>query len=285
MSMIIVMLAVIAAGILVFFNLPYSVTRAQFTKAVTEQMAASPASSASGDIFTLEDIQDLPEPVRKYFEYSGYLGTPKMSYMKAAFKDVDFILSPDKTVIRIDYTQYNFVHEPVRLAYIDTSMYGIPFEGFDSYVDGHGGMKGVLGKIIPLFHQTGEAMDQACLVTFLSESLVMPNAALQDYITWEAVDDTRAKATITYKGISASGIFTFSDSGQLLTFTTEDRSLISADGTVQQVAWSALFEDYKTIDGIKQPTHLQAVWNYEQGDLVYFDGDSFTIEYDPFYIP
>ncbi len=42
--------------------------------------------------------------------------------MKATFKDVDFILSPDKAPIRIDYTQYNFVREPVRLAYIDTSM-------------------------------------------------------------------------------------------------------------------------------------------------------------------
>ncbi|MFD3259591.1 DUF6544 family protein [Paenibacillus lentus] len=282
MWMILVILAVIAAGILAFFTLPYSVTRAQFAKTVTEQMAASPVSSASDDIFTSDDIQELPEPVRKYFEYSGYIGTPKMSYMKAAFKDVDFIMSPDKPAIRIDYTQYNFVHEPVRLAYIDTSMYGIPFEGFDSYVDGHGGMKGVLGKIIPLFHQTGEAMNRACLVTFLSESLVMPNAALQDYITWEAVDATHAKATITYKGISASGIFTFSDRGQLLTFTTEDRSVISADGTVQQVAWSALFDDYKTIGGIKQPTHLQAVWNYEQGDLIYFDGSSFTIEYHPY---
>nr|WP_316246788.1 DUF6544 family protein [Paenibacillus ihumii] len=160
-------------------------------------------------------------------------------------------------------------------------MYGIPFEGFDSYVAGHGSMKGILGKIIPLFQQTGEAMNQACLVTFLSESLVMPNAALQDYITWEAVDAAQAKATITYKGLSARGIFTFSDSGQPLTFMTEDRSAISADGTVQQVAWSVLFKDYKTIDGIKQPTHLQVVWNYDHGDLVYFDGNNFTIELYP----
>lgn len=124
MWMIIVTLAVIAAGIVVFFNLPYSATRTKFAKSVTEQIkfTAPPASSASDDIFTLDDIKELPGPVRRYFEYSGYIGTPKMSYMKATFKDVDFILSPDKPPIRIDYTQYNFVREPVRLAYIDTSM-------------------------------------------------------------------------------------------------------------------------------------------------------------------
>jgi len=276
---VVVILAVILVGIIIFFNMPYSSTRNKYERTVTEQIAAFPAILAADDIFTSDDIKELPEPVRRYFEYSGYIGTPKMSYMRADFKKVDFIMSPDKPAIKIDYTQYNFVREPVRLAYIDTSMYGIPFEGFDSFVDGHGGMKGVLGKVIPLFNQTGEEMNRACLVTFLSESLIVPNAALQHYISWEAVDDTHAKAIITYRGISASGVFTFSESGQLLSFTTKDRSVISADGAIQQVTWSALFKDYKNIGGIEQPTHLQAVWNYEQGDLIYFDSDDFTIEY------
>ncbi|MCM3041554.1 hypothetical protein M3201_17815 [Paenibacillus motobuensis] len=277
MWVIILILVVIIAGILIFFNIPYSMTRAKFEQTVTDQIRSSQA--AGGDTFTLEDIQELPEPVRRYFAYSGYIGTAKMSYMKASFKQVDFIMSPDKPAIKIDYTQYNFVREPVRLAYIDTSMYGIPFEGFDSYIDGRGGMKGVLGKVIPLFNQTGEEMNQACLATFLSESLVVPNVALQDYIAWEPVDDTHAKATITYKGISASGVFTFSEVGEALCFTTEDRAVISTDGTVQRVTWSALFKEYKNIGGIRQPTHLQAVWNYEQGDLIYFDSDHFMITY------
>ena len=84
---------------------------------------------------------------------------------------------------------------------------------------------------------------------------------------------------LSCKTTSASGIFTFNEVGEPLSFTTEDRSLISTDGMVQQVTWSAFFKDYKTIDGIRQPTHLQAVWNLEQGDLVYFDSDDFTIEY------
>ncbi|GGG11389.1 DUF6544 family protein [Paenibacillus aceti] len=273
---IIAILAVIIVGILIFLNIPYSTTKAGFERTVTEQLRNSEATS---NPFTLEDIEKLPEPLQKYFTYSGYIGTPKMSHMKIAFKQVDFMMSPDKPAIKIDYTQYNFVREPVRFAYIDTSMYGIPFEGLDSYIDGHGGMKGVLGKVIPLFNQTGEEMDQAALVTFLSESLVVPHAVLQDYITWESVDATHAKATIIYKGVSASGIFTFNEVGEPLSFTTEDRSLISTDGMVQQVTWSAFFKDYKTIDGIRQPTHLQAVWNLEQGDLVYFDSDDFTIEY------
>ncbi|OAB42223.1 DUF6544 family protein [Paenibacillus glacialis] len=277
MWVIFMIFAIILTGITVFFYVPYSKTKTEFTQSATEQIGIS---NAINNVFTFDDVKELPNPVRKYFEYSGYIGTPKMSYMKVAFKNVDFIMSPDKPALIIDYTQYNFVREPVRLAYIDTAIYGIPFQGFDSYIDGKGSMKGVLGKVITLFNQKGDEMNKACLVTFLSESLIMPIAALQHYITWEAVDDTHAKATISYNDISASGIFTFSENGELLSFTTEDRSVISADRAIQQVRWSAEFKDYKTIRGIKQPTHLQAVWNYDQGDLIYFDGDCFTVEYD-----
>ncbi|TCZ78475.1 hypothetical protein E0485_07875 [Paenibacillus albiflavus] len=277
MWMIVVILAVIVTGIVVFFKIPYSKTKTDFNQVVTEQISSSKALK---DVFTLDDIKGLPYPVRQYFENSGYIGTPKMNYMKAAFNNVDFIMSPDKPALKIDYTQYNFVHEPIRLAYIDTAMYGVPFEGFDSYLDGDGSMKGVLAKVITLFNQKGEEMNKACLVTFLSESLIMPNAALQHYITWEEVDDTHAKATISYNDISASGIFTFSENGELFSFTTEDRSVVSTDGTFQQVTWSVLFKDYKTIDGIKQPGHLQVVWNYDHGDLIYFDSSSFKVEYD-----
>ena len=41
-------------------------------------------------------------------------------------------------------------------------MFGIPFEGYDYYSDGIGGMKGVIAKVITLFNQTGTDMDKAC---------------------------------------------------------------------------------------------------------------------------
>ncbi|CAH8716328.1 hypothetical protein M5W83_02000 [Paenibacillus thiaminolyticus] len=269
-------LAVIVIGIIIFFNIPYSKTRAEFDQTLAEKIGNSNPSEA---VFTYDEIETLPIPVKRYFEYSGYIGTPKMTYMKAVFKDVDFILSPDQPGLTIDYTQYNFVSVPERIAFIDTSMYGIPFQGFDSYVNGVGSMKGVIAKGITLFDQRGEEMDKACLVTFLAESIVMPSAALQNYITWEAIDDTHTRATISYYGISASGVFTFSENGEALSFTTNDRTLVSTDGTKQQVAWSAMFGNYQTINGIKQPTHLQAVWHYKHGDLIYFDSNHFEIEY------
>lgn len=260
----------------VYFNIPYSKTRTEF--AHQAKLLLEKTAKQNG-VFTEQDIAGLPLPVQRYFKYCGYIGTPKMSSMKASFTDVDFILDKTRRV-KIDYTQYNFVHEPNRIAYIDSSMYGIPFEGLDAYIDGHGSMKGILAKSITLFDQTGPTMDKASLVTFLSECLLVPNAALQDYITWEAVDDLHARATISYYGISASGMFTFNENGEAVSFTTDDREAVTSDGRSEKVRWSAILQEYKESGGIRKPTVLQAIWHYDGGDLTYFNSRDAVIEHD-----
>lgn len=271
-------LLLIIGIITVFFNLSYSKTKAQFLELTGSLLTGMPTESG---VFTEEDIVDLPLPVQKYFRYCGYIGRPKMSFMKAVYQDVDFVFGKDKPTIKIDYTQYNFVDEPNRIAYIDSSMYGIPFEGLDSYTAGNGSMKGVLAKLFTLFHQTGGTMDKASLVTFLSECLIIPNVALQDYITWEKIDALHAKATLSYYGIIVGGIFTFNENGEMLSFTTDDRAATATDGTSENLKWSVILSEYAETNGVKKPTGFQAIWHYDDGDLLYFDARNVLIEYDP----
>ncbi|MDF2803211.1 MAG: hypothetical protein K0S61_3114, partial [Anaerocolumna sp.] len=218
----------------IFFMIPYSKASNEFYTAVNSKIADTAKSS---DVFTDEDLKKLPLPMQKYFKYCGYLGTPKMSYMKASFHNVDFKMS-DKKTIKIDYVQYNFVETPERFAFIDSSLLGIPFEGFDSYQNGKGSMKGTIAKVVTLFDQQGEDMDKACLVTVLAECLLVPNIALQDYVAWKAIDDTHAKASISYYGTTASGIFTFDENGKALSFKTSDRTATDMKGAVREAEWS-----------------------------------------------
>lgn len=262
--------------VVIFFNIPYSRTKSEFTNEVSK---IARNVEKTNEVFTKKDIKDLPSPVQRYFEYCGYLGTPKMSLMRAEFRNVDFKMSPSKT-IKIDYTQYNFVKEPERFAFIDSSLYGIPFEGFDSYKNGVGSMKGTLAKAVTLFDQRGDTMDKACLVTILAECLVVPNVALQDYIKWESIDDTHAKATITYYGISASGIFTFDKNGLMLSFKTSDRVATSMDGKTREAEWSAIISDYQLVNGIRQPRVLQSIWHYPEGDFVYFNQNRSSVKFE-----
>lgn len=278
------MMFVIIAGLLlvtgivtVFFNISYSKTRAEFSELAVGLLTGMPNERG---VFVEEDIVDLPLPVQKYFRYCGYIGKPKIFFMKATYQDADFVFGKDKPTIKIDYTQYNFVKEPNRIAYIDSSIYGIPFEGLDSYIAGNGSMKGILAKIFTLFNQTGETMDKASLVTFLSECLIIPNAALQDYITWEEIDALHAKATISYYGGTASGAFAFNENGEMLSFTSDDREATATDGTSEKVKWSAVCSEYLETNGIRRPTVLKAIWHYDDGDLVYFKAKDIVIEFN-----
>lgn len=261
---------------ILYFYIPFSPLKSDFNKEVSLLQSNSTELT---QFFTAEDIKALPVPVKKYFEKCGYIGTPKMKYMKATHKNVDFLLSLDKPSLKIDYTQYTFAKEPARLAFINTSLYGIPFQGLDSYVHGIGRMKGVFAKTFTLFDQTGTEMNLSNLVNVLSECLLVPSIALQDYITWESIDDTHAKAVISYYGLSASGNFTFSENGEMLSFKTNDRWAVGTDGSKIQVPWSILLSDYKDKNGIKQPTSFKAVWHYESGDSIYFDSKNPIIDY------
>lgn len=273
MVIIVSIVIILIAAVVIFFNIPFSKTRSEFSKVINTMITNAPENTG---IFTKEDIKDLPLPVQKYFEYCGYLGTPKMSYMKATFKNVAFKMSADKN-IKIDYTQYNFVNKPERFAFIDSSLYGIPFEGFDSYRDGVGSMKGSIAKAITLFDQRGDSMDKASLVTILAECLVIPNVALQDYIQWEAIDATHAKATITYYGISAGGTFTFDKNGLMISFKTKDRVATNMDGSTREAEWSAIIIDYQILNCLRQPKVLQSIWHYPEGDSIYFNENKSSV--------
>lgn len=166
------------------------------------------------------------------------------------------------------------------MALIDSRLFGVPFEGYDYYQNGTGGMKGVIAKTITLFDQTGTDMDRACLATFLAESLFAPTILLQDYISFEEISDFEVEATINYGGQRARGIFTFNEQYEMISFTTNDRAVAGTDGTMEYIPWSALCSDYQLNEnGIKYPTKFQAVWNYPDRDFIYFDGVISQVSY------
>lgn len=227
--------------ILLVLLLPPSVLQKRF--AGIEQEFIQNLESTE-DVFTLAELEGYPLPVQRFFIEGGFIGKQKMSGLKAVFTDVPFSLGVDKPTISIDYTQITDASEPLRFAYIDSHIYGLPFQGLDSFADGRGSMEGYLAKRIRLFNQRGRHMDKACLVTYLAEAFFLPTVALSGMVSWEAMDDTHAKATMKAYGMEVSGVFTFSEKGEMLVFSTEDRMAASMDGSLEQVPWSAECGEY-----------------------------------------
>ena len=278
MTVLIIVLIILVLVIL-WFAVPFSPVKSAFEADVERLKAAN--TIAPDRLFNQSDFEMLPMPVQKYIEGCGYIGTPQMSYMCMEYKDVAFMQGRTGPSLTIDYTQYNFAAKPAREALIESSMLGIPFEGYDYYSDGIGGMKGVIAKTITLFNQTGPDMDKACLATFLAECLFEPSVLLQDYITFEEVDAYHVRAVISYGGQTASGIFTFNDDYEYTSFTTNDRAVSNSDGTMEYIPWTAACSDYQiSASGIKYPAKFSAIWNYPDGDFIYFDGKISSVSYN-----
>ncbi|MDC7229626.1 MAG: hypothetical protein PQJ48_04910 [Sphaerochaetaceae bacterium] len=275
-SKVVLSIVAIIVVVLLVLLLPPSVLQKRF--AGIEQEFVQNLESKE-EVFTLEELEGYPLPVQRFYTEGGFIGKQKMSGLKAVFSDVPFSLGRDKPAISIDYTQINDASEPLRFAYINSHIYGLPFQGLDSFSGGRGSMEGYLAKRIRLFNQRGGHMDKACLVTYLAEAFFLPTVALSDMVSWEAIDETHAKATMKAYGMEVSGIFTFSETGEMLVFSTEDRMAASMDGSLEQVPWSAECGEYVIQDGMRVPTRLKATWHYPQGDLLYFDGTGVQITY------
>ena len=271
---IMIALIIVAAVILllaVWFNIPYSPVKSQFNGDVAQRMQSS--APVAGEKFTADDFMELPPLIQKYLESNGYIGAERHALLSMEYRDVDFGMGPDKPKIKIDYSQRDFADSPDRLAFIDSKMFGIPFQGYDYYMNGKGGMKGVLAKLLTLFDQTGPEMDKACLITYLAEALFLPEALLKDFISLKQVDEHTVEATIENKGVKASGAFHFNDSYEMISFTTNDRGQVAPDGTIENTPWEAQCENYKEYsDGVKRPTVFRAVWKNKDADFIYFDG-------------
>lgn len=277
MTSIIIVLTILAL-IIVWFLIPYSPAKSKFVSDVENLKSTNKIDTDR--LFEQSDFDKMPMPIQKYIAGCGYIGTSQMSYMRMEYKNVDFKQGRSGPSLTIDYTQYNFVSKPARMALVESNMFGIPFEGYDYYSDGTGGMKGVIAKVITFINQTGTDMDKACLATYLAECLFEPSVLLQDYITFEEIDDYHVRATISYGGQTASGVFTFNDNYEYISFTTNDRAVSNSDGTMEYIPWTAACSNYQISDsGIKYPTKFSAIWNYTDGDFIYFDGVISSVSY------
>lgn len=107
-------LLVIVGAILIWFNIPYSPVKKSFSNDI-EALKKDIQFPEQVDVFEAEEFSHLPIAIQRYIEHCGYIGTPKMSYLKMEYRDVDFMQGRTGPALKIDYTQYNFVSEPSRI--------------------------------------------------------------------------------------------------------------------------------------------------------------------------
>ena len=104
--------------------------------------------------------------------------------------------------------QYTTIDNPAFIWKVDVKMNSLlNFQGLDKFENGKGEMLIKINSLINVVNEQGKKLDEGTLQRYLGEMVWFPSLALSPYITWVQINDTTAKATMSYKGTHGSGTF------------------------------------------------------------------------------
>ncbi|MBP6185103.1 MAG: hypothetical protein KA479_09195 [Saprospiraceae bacterium] len=223
-------------------------------------------ASLEESILTEQDIEPLPELIKKYIRYTGAIGKPRVNNFKIVFKGK---IRKDEASGWMPFSseQYNFMQKSTRLFFMDAKMKQLPVAGYHRFVDGKADMDIRLFSLFRVQYQDGPAMDKAETVTFFNDMCCMaPATLIDDRISWQEVSDTQVNATFTNNGITISAALIFNTAGELVNFKSNDRYAADA---AKQLPWSTPLKNYKGINGHKLAGYAEAIYTYPDRDLTY----------------
>jgi Family of unknown function (DUF6544) len=240
------------------------------------QTLLAAARGSTGGVVEAKDLEKLPPPVRRWLEVSGVVGRPRASTARLKQRG-EMRTAADKPWMPVVAEQYYSVDPPGFVWRVDARMMRVlPLAGRDRYADGHGDFVIKAASLFTVAHGVGPEIDQATLLRYLGEIVWFPSAALSRYITWEAIDERSARATISHAGVTASAVFEFDERGRLVR-QTADRYM-SAGGASRLEKWVIPVTEWRTIRGVELPVRGNAVWKLAGGDFDYFQWEIVDVE-------
>jgi hypothetical protein len=233
----------------------------------------SRASVAAAPVVSAQELAPLPLPVQRWLTRSGAVGRPRARTVRLRQRG-GLRTAPDQPYMTADAEQYFIVDEPGFVWTVDvTMMRVVPVVGRDSFIDGRGRMYIAAGGLVPVADGTGPTFDQGTAQRFLGEIIWFPSAALAPYISWRAMGDRHAEATLTFRNVQASAVFEFDDLGRVRGIAA-DRYL--SGKTLER--WIIPVTEWGTLRGIEMPVRGGAVWKLASGDFDYYQWQILDVE-------
>lgn len=216
--------------------------------AVIADAASRPAA------FDPAGMADLPAPVRRYFDFV-FPGGPPADVTSVEVEMSGQFRRPltegfEPTTAR----QVASARKPDLVFSADTPIWGPVWAvAYDIYVDGEMEMGAELLSAIRVVDEKGTPeLNRISLRRWLLESPAWPMVLLPGGpVTWEPVDETRARAVVSAYGVRTSMIATFRNDGSLAAFDAEEDGDLTTPyhGSGEHTERS----DYQLVDGVRIP--------------------------------
>ena len=202
------------------------------------------------------DVGPLPLPVQRFIRASGGVGKPVPRTITFEFKGD--IRSKGGPWMPFTTTQVNTFDPPTRAFWMDATMKGLPTKGYHRYNDGEAHMRIKVLGTFPVIDISSAELDTAETVTWFNDlCLFAPGALIDKRITWEAIDDHRARALIVHKGISISAELVFDAQDRLVNFISNDRYYLEEDKSMTRCRFSTPARDHRVENGVLVPGYAK----------------------------
>jgi hypothetical protein len=235
------------------------------------------ASQTAYPTFVTEtDLATLPEPVQRWLRSAHVVGSERPLTVRLKQKG-EFRLEEDRGWMPFTAEQY-FTTNPPGFVWVASFEMAplLSVSGRDRYVDEQGDIDMRLLSLFPVARKSGGGLNQGALLRYLGEIVWFPAAALSPYITWEGIDTTSARATMSHQGMTVSATFTFDEHNRVTDITAQRYN--DARGSIE--TWTIPVRTYGEFDGIGVPVEGEGVWNYSSGDFCYIRWRITDIDYN-----
>ena len=267
------------ANLLIILLAVFSFAEWRFNKKIGKEVASMWLPVYQYPVITNKMIDSLPVIVQKWMQRSGVIGKQVTRTVRLKQKGM-MRTKPGGKWMDFKATQYFTVSPPAFnwQAKIDLAPF-IYMTGRDKYDHGKGEMLIQLMAMKTIVDSKGsEEIDQGTLLRYLAEICWFPSAALDDHISWEAIDEHSAKATIHYNQVSASGIFFFNRNADMIGF--EAMRYGEFDGKTSLEKWHIESKEFKEFNAVRIPYKSEVTWKLKSGDFTWLKLELLTIEYN-----
>jgi hypothetical protein len=240
---------------------------------------AAPAAPERS-ILTRESIAGLPPVVRKWLERSNAVGREIARSVSLKQRGM-MRTAPDGKRMPVTADQRIITGRPAFLWLAEVrAAPGIYLAARDTYREGKGRMYIRALSLVPVADARGKEIDQGGLVRYLAEIVWAPSAAVHDYLRWEEAGPNAAKATMTWGGVTASGVFTFNTEGDMSGFRARRYYDRKGGSNLEEWVISIEPDGCREFEGVRIPSRFSVTWRLKEGDFTWYRMEITDIRYN-----
>lgn len=250
--------------------------RRSFLRQLTKELESRTGSSSNVDFSVLSA---LPPPVQRYFRFVLTDGQPFIT--QVSFLQTGKLKTDVRSSGWMPFTARHIATPTGFLWNADISVLPwLSVNVIDSVLNGIGLSRVSVFSLLTVATDKGlPQLNEAALHRYLAETVWYPTLLLpQNGVSWTAVDESSALATLSESEVTVSLLFHFDNEGAVTKVSTPARYR-KVRGGYQPTPWEGHFSQYAWYEGMQVPTYAEVGWYDSNSLVVVWKGDITQIKF------